>query len=54
MIFRVGDMVEVYGKFIGYITYLNLETEEADVEFENDKYWDSTVVPFKYLTKVGN
>ena len=51
--FEVGDMVEAYNQYIGWITYINHKTEEADVEFDcgNIEY-TAAVVPFKYLEKV--
>lgn len=51
--FEVGDMVEVYKRIIGYITYIDYKKEEADVEWdEGDSNWTSAVVSFKYLKKV--
>ena len=51
--FKVGDMVEVYNRVIGYVTDVDYRKEEADVEWEgsNDD-WNAAVVPFKYLKKV--
>jgi hypothetical protein len=53
--FEVGDMVEAYGRIIGYITYINHQKEEADVEWDEGNFdYNYTVVPFKYLKKVEN
>lgn len=50
---KVGDMVEAYGRVVGYITYINRQKEEADIEWEgSNDGWDAAVVPFKYLKKV--
>ena len=51
--FKVGDMVEIYNRAIGYVTYVDYRKEEADVECEgSNNGWDAVVVPFKYLKKV--
>ena len=51
--FKVGDMVEAYDRIIGYITYINRQKEEADVEWDEGRFdYNYTVVPFKYLKKV--
>jgi hypothetical protein len=53
--FKVGDMVEAYNRIIGYITYINHQKEEADVEWDEGNFdYNCTVVPFKYLKKVEN
>ena len=56
MEFKVGDMVEAYnGNIIGWITYINYQKEEADVEWDEGNFdYNSMVVPFKYLEKVEN
>ncbi len=56
MEFKVGDMVEAYnGDIIGWITYINYQKEEADVEWDEGNFdYNCTVVPFKYLKKVEN
>lgn len=51
--FKVGDMVEAYDRIIGYITYINYQKEEADVEWDEGNFdYNCTIVPFKYLKKV--
>jgi transcription antitermination factor NusG len=54
--FKVGDMVEAYnGDIIGWITYINHQKEEADVEWDEGNFdYNCTVVPFKHLKKVLN
>lgn len=54
--FKVGDFVEAYGgHIVGYITYINHQKEEADVEWDEGNFdYNCTVVPFKYLKKVEN
>ncbi len=56
MEFKVGDMVEAYnGYIIGWITYINHQKEEADVEWDEGNFdYNCTVVPFKYLKKMEN
>lgn len=50
--FIVGDTVEAYKQFIGYVTYIDCENNTADVEWEEDKGWNSASVPLKDLKKV--
>ncbi len=51
--FKVGDMVEAYNQIIGYITYINYQKEEADVEWDEGNFdYNCTVVPLKHLKKV--
>jgi hypothetical protein len=52
--FEVGDMVEAYnGDIIGWITYINYQKEEADIEWDEGNFdYNCTVVPFKYLKKM--
>ncbi len=51
--FEVGDMVETYNRIIGYITYINYKTDEADVEWDEGNFdYNSMCVPLKYLKKV--
>lgn len=53
--FKVGDMVVAYDTIIGYITYINHQKEEADVEWDEGGFdYNGTVVPFKYLKKMEN
>lgn len=53
--FKVGDMVEAYDRIIGYITYINYQKEEADIEWDEGNFdYNSTIVPFRYLKKVEN
>ena len=53
--FEVNDMVEAYGQYIGWITYINYKKEEADIEFDyGNTELAAAVVPFKYLKKVEN
>lgn len=54
--FKFGDMVEAYnGAIVGYITYINYQKEEADVEWNEGNFdWNAVVVPFKYLKKMEN
>lgn len=54
MEFKVGDMVEAYnGCIIGWITYINHQKEEADIEWDEGNFdYNCTVVPFKYLKKM--
>lgn len=50
--FEVGDMVEAYNQYIGWITYINYKNEEADVEFDYGTEFTAAVVPLKHLKKV--
>lgn len=52
--FEVGDFVEAYKKFCGYITWIDHKNESADVEWEESDlpYPNCVHVPFKYLEKV--
>jgi hypothetical protein len=53
--FKVDDMVEIYDRIIGWITYINYQKEEADVMWDEGNFeYNSTVVPFKYIKKVEN
>lgn len=52
--FRVGDFVEAYNEFCGYITWIDHKNETADVEWEEDNGWFSANIPLKYLKKVEN
>ena len=53
--FEVGDMVEAYRQYTGWITYINYKNEEADVEFDYGVTdYTAAVVPLKYLKKVEN
>ena len=54
MRFEVGDSVVAYNRFAGWISYINYEEKLADIEFDDDNYWDGTVVPFEHLKKVEN
>ena len=51
---KVGDLVEAYnGGIIGWITYINQQKEEADIEWDEGNFdYNCTVVPFKYLKKI--
>lgn len=52
--FEVGDFVEAYNEFCGYITWIDHKNESADVEWEDDtlSYTRCTYIPFTYLKKV--
>ena len=51
--FEVGDMVEIYDRIIGWITYIDHKNEIADVEWDEGNFdYACTVVPFKYIKKV--
>ena len=51
--FEVGDMVEVYQRIIGWITYIDHKNDTADIEWDEGNFdYNSMVVPFKYITKV--
>ena len=51
--FEVGDMVEIYDRIIGWITYIDHKNETADVEWDEGNFdYNCTVVPFKYIKKV--
>ena len=50
--FKVGDFVEAYREFCGYITWIDRKNDTADVEWEEDKGWNSANIPFRFLKKV--
>ena len=53
--FEVGDFVQAYKEFCGYITWIDRKNESADVEWdESGPYQECAHIPFKYLEKVEN
>lgn len=54
--FKVGDMVIAYnGCIIGWITYIDYQKEEANIEWDEGNFdYNCTVVPFRYLNKMEN
>ena len=50
---QVGDMVEIYNRIIGWITYIDHKNDTADVEWDEGNFdYNCTVVPFKHIKKV--
>lgn len=49
--FKVGDIVQIYKRIIGTITWVDYKNDEADVEWEDSSlpYPNIVSVPFKFI-----